>query len=267
MTGFGKFLAMMNILVSITMLSWTLSAYVNRLDWVDTKNAEGANTPGQISRFKKEVDDLQKLVVDAHNQYGVQANSVATVESTRYFRSEELKRRMNEARGIDPKTGLPTESVFRVQRNEVGSSLTDLTAPANTLKVIQDPSDKPLRGLASLRADFDKESGIIRVIKLGKAGKLSTDEQLNTIADLPAAEFDAQVTGLGLEDLRRMHGLISDRIALADIAIVKQKEIRANLREQAVYLADKKINWLAELQALEIRSRQLQDRLKFYAGK
>jgi hypothetical protein len=266
MTGFGKFLAFLNIFASITMLSWTLSAYVNRLDWVDTKSAEGASTPGQINRFKKDVDDLRKMVEDAHNQYGQQANILGTVESNKYFRSTELKRRMSEARGIGA-DGQPQESVFRVQKPEPGSALTDLTTPPASLKVIQDPSDKPLRGLASLRADFDKESGIIRTILLGKAGKLSTDEQLNTIADLPTTEFDTQVTGLGLEDLRRMHGLMSDRIALADIAIVKQKEIRMNLREQAIYLADKKINWIAELQALEIRSNQLQNRLKFYAGK
>jgi len=77
-----------------------------------------------------------------------------------------------------------------------------------------------------------------------------------------------ELTGrLGFSDLRKLQALISDRMAATDLAVLKQKEIRGNLRDEAQQLAAVRVNWLAQLADLQARQGQLSRRLGGLQGK
>lgn len=90
-------------------------------------------------------------------------------------------------------------------------------------------------------------------------------------ADAQAAEYrrlvaEAEAAGLGIGDLRRRHGLLSDRVRVADDALARQRQLLAGLRAEAEYLAGERVNWAARLEVLHFRQRQLESLLKAAQG-
>ena len=66
--------------------------------------------------------------------------------------------------------------------------------------------------------------------------------------------------------LRRLHDQLSIRADAFDRAVLKQKEIRTNLRAEADSLASQRVDWSAQLQTLERRQGQLESRLQGLRG-
>lgn len=260
MTAFGKLLVFVNLFVSLGLLSWTVSAYSNRLDWVDRKTEDGV-IKGQITTLQEEITKVSKAIADSQAAYGQRSIALGQVEANRDYRKFRFQQRLAKARvGNDP-TG-----PFRVQLPQAanlpgGEAFTNLEQEG---PVINGPDARPLRGLDALRLDFAKQSSDAR--RINKGDVEVTPAQWTQIAGGDTATLDAMIPMMGLNDLRKLHGVLSDLVSLTEVSVGKQKDILVNLREEASFLGDKRVSWEVQLQSLERRQRQLEARLKQLGG-
>lgn len=250
MMTFGKVLAFVNLVVGVSLFAWAVSVYGNRADWVDRKSDAGA-AEGQITKLKKEIDRLQKSIADADAAYGKESVALANAETRRYYRKAKLDARLQQAR----------QGTFKVQkayeRDPAYTNVEDDTGAP-----ILDPVGKnPLRGVDALVKDFNEQ---VRQGELHRRGDkpVQQNEWANPQALLAPDRFPT----LGIDDLRVLHGLLSDQIAALDVAANKQRDVLVNLRNEAELLTDLRVDWTTRLQSLERRQKQLEDQLRRLGG-
>ena len=257
-TTIGKLLVFVNVFFSVGLLAWAVSLYTNRIDWLDRAGADG-KVDGQITTLKKEIDRLGKATTDAQAGYAGKRYLLANAEERLDTRNRVFVRRLEQARN----------GRFKVQITEDKGAfgegvmyVIDREGPD-----ILGPDNKPLRGLKPLQDEFAAEVRTIEQLQNGKG--VLTEAQWAEIAggQLGLPQLQELTPNLGIGDLRRLHSVLSDLIARDELAVVKQKAIEVNLRDEAVYLSEKRINWLAELQTLERRKKQLVGRIDSLGGK
>ncbi|HET6574978.1 MAG TPA: hypothetical protein VFG68_15335 [Fimbriiglobus sp.] len=246
MTTFGKVLAFVNLVVGVSLLAWAVSVYANRTDWVDSKSDAGT-ADGQITQLKKEIDRLQKSIAGADAAYGQESLTLATEEYRQSYRKVRLDDRIRQAR----------LGTFRVQ-NVYPSDPAFVNVDDNKGGPILGPDNRtPLRGVDALTKDFNEQ---VRQGELHHRGDKPV--QPNEWANLPALLAQDRFPTLGIDDLRTLHGLLSDRVAAVDVAANKQRDALVNLRNEAEHLTDLRVDWTTRLQTLERRQRQLESRLR-----
>ena len=252
MTGIGKLLVFVNLFISVGLMAWAVSAYSNRVDWLDRTTADG-KVNGQITELKNEIARLGKAAADANAGYAVKKFALTAAEDRTVGRQVAFARRMDAARNgrfkvqLTTDKGLFGEGVMYDEAKEGGDVL--------------GPDNKPLRGLKTLQGEFSAESRKIQQLTDGKTSLTEDQWQQIGSGQTTLAQIAELMPDLGLSDLRRLHGALSDLIARDEIAIGKQKTMQGNLADEAVYLAEKRINWVAELQTLKRREKQLTARL------
>ena len=253
MTTIGKLLVFANLVASVGLMAWALSLYTNRIDWLDTATADG-KVEGQISLLKKEIDRLKKAVGETQAGYTGKKYALSVSEERLDQRSRVFAARLGQARN----------GRFKVQVAEDKGAfgegvIYDVTREGAD---ILGPDNKPLRGLKTLQDEFAAEGRAIEQLKNGQG--LQTDAQWMDIASgtTTLAQVGELTPRLGISDLRRLHVALSDLINRDEVAIGRQKRVEKNLLDEAVYLGDKRVNWVAELQSLQRRERQLGGRLQ-----
>ena len=252
-TTIGKLLVFVNLVASVGLMAWALSLYTNRIDWLDTTTAEG-KVDGQITVLKKEIDRLTKAVAETQAGYSGKKYGLAASEESLDTRARVFARRLEQARNGRFKVQLTTDG------GAFGSGVTyDVTKEGGD---VLGPDNKPLRGLKTLQDEFAAEVRAIVLLQNGQ-GVLTEAQWMEIVS---GATTLAQVTELtpklGIGDLRRLHTTLSDLIDRDQLAVGRQKAVEANLADEAVYLSEKRVNWLAELQVLQRRERQLSGRLQ-----
>jgi chromosome segregation ATPase len=245
MTTFGKVLAFVNLVVGLSLLAWGVSVYANRVDWVDRKTDTGTEE-GEITRLKKEIDKLTRSVADTDAAYATRSDYLVKLEAQRDYRKAKLDARLAEARRGTFKVQVPlaNDPSFVDVDNDKGPP-------------VLAPDGKPLRGVDVLTKEFNDQ---VRQAQLHRQGEKPV--QPNEWNDLRALVTNERLATLGIDDLRTLHGRLSDAVAAEDVAIGKQRDVLTNLRDEAAYLADNRVNWAAQLQTLERRQKQLEDRLR-----
>jgi len=257
-TRIGKLLVFVNLAVSVGLLAWSLSLYSNRVDWLDTATADG-KTEGQISVLKKEIERLSKAVAETQAGYSAKKYSLAASEETLDGRARVFARRLDQARSGRFKVQLTTDG------GSFGAGVTyDVAKEGGD---ILGPDNKPLRGLQTLQTEFAAEVRTIEQLQNGQ-GVLTEAQWAEVVSGAMTLAQVAELTPkLGLGDLRRLHTTLSDLITRDEVAVGRQKGVEVNLKDEATYLGEKRVNWLAELQTLQRRERQLLGRLGAAGGK
>ncbi len=253
MTTIGKLLVFVNLVASVGLLAWALSLYTNRIDWLDTTTADG-KVEGQISLLAKEIARLKKAIGETQSGYSVKKYALGVSEERLDQRSRVFATRLGQARS----------GRFKVQiaedRGAFGEGVIyDVTREGAD---ILGPDNKPLRGLKTLQDEFAAEVRAIEQLQNGQG--LQTEAQwMDIVSGTTTLAQVADLTPkLGIADLRRLHTLLSDLITRDEVAIGRQKTVEKNLGDEAAYLGDKRVNWVAELQSLQRRERQLGGRLQ-----
>lgn len=261
MTTLGKLLTYLNVLFSITLMMWAVSAYANRVNYLDYKDGTESKK-GQISQLKDEVEKLQKSITEAQANYGKRATELVVIEGRRDYRYARLQARLDEARGTGGR-----QPVFKVQLAIAGNTpgeaaFTDVDREGPVMLDIQ---NKPLRGLRVLQEELETE---IReqALQLEGQEKLNQQQKAQLLQLVGQPAYDQLLQNMGIAELRETHGRLSDAIADADLAAEKQRFVRLHLEDETSFLADKRVNWLAELQTLERRQRQLEAEIRRLGG-
>ena len=153
MTAFGKVLTYINVLVAVTLMMWAVSAYANRVNYLDYKDGTESKK-GQISQLKDEIDKLQRSITEAQANYGKRASELVAIEGRRDYRYARLQARLAEARGTGGR-----QPVFKVQLPIAGNipgeaAFTDVDREGPVMLDIQ---NKPLRGLRVLQEELETE--------------------------------------------------------------------------------------------------------------
>ncbi len=259
MTTIGKLLVFVNLVASVGLMAWALSLFTNRIDWLDTTAAD-VKVEGQISLLKKEIDRLKKAIGETQAGYSGKKYALGVSEERLDQRDRVFKARLGQARN----------GRFKVQIAEDKGAfgegvIYDITREGAD---ILGPDNKPLRGLKTLQDEFAAEVRTIEILQVGE-GVLSEDPQWKAIrgGTTTLAQVGELTPKLGIADLRRLHVVLSDLITRDEVAIGRQKRVEKNLTDEAAYLGDKRVNWVAELQSLQRRERQLTGRLQSVSGK
>jgi hypothetical protein len=213
---------------------------------------------GQISKMRAEIDAAQKGISETQSAYGTRVSTIIRNEEIRDYRQSRFQQRLAQAR----------KGVFRVQIPVAGrpgdAVFTDVDKEG---PIVLGPDNQPLRGIVDTQADLDAEVRTARLLLRGENPLPEPEwQKVPEILDNPQL-FAKLIENMGIGELRRVHGLISDRIARTDEATQRQQVIAANLREEARFLSNYRVNWTAELQSLERRKRQLEGRLAGLEGK
>jgi chromosome segregation ATPase len=221
MTSLGKLLVYLNTFVAIVLFGWAVSLYTNRVDWFDRTTDDG-KVEGQLTQLQSEVKRYAEMIKSSQGSFAAETNRVKDVELNRDFRNFQFQERMAEIQRVDDKVR------FRVQLRESKSALIDVR---NVGADVNGLNGKPLRGLASLRQEFDKLS------------KQTLDKQANILK------------------LRADYAALCDQVDVAQAEVNRQKIIAGNLKDEQEYLADARINWEEQLRTLEVRKAQLLARI------
>jgi hypothetical protein len=247
MTTLGKVLAFLNIVGAVGILTWAVSAHANRVDYLDRKS--GTETvKGQISQMRSEIDAISKAISESQTAYGTRMAAVTSNESYRDYRKSKFQERLAQAR----------KGVFRVQLPAGDPVFTDLDKEG---PIVLGPDNQPLRGIVNTQADLDAEVRAAEVLIRGAQPLPEAEWQKVPELIKDPQQFATLLENKGIGDLRRLHGILSDDIARTDEATQRQQVIAANLRDEARFLSDYRVNWSAELQTLERRQKQLRGRL------
>jgi hypothetical protein len=248
MTSFGKVLAFVNLVVGLSLLAWGVSVYANRVDWVDRKT-DTESVEGEITKLKKEIDKLSRSIADANAAYAVRLAALTDAEARRDYRKARLDARLNEAR----------RGTFKQQLPDAGNPVfVDVNKEGPPILA---PDGQPLRGVDALAKAFNDQ---VNQARLNCEGEQRV--QPNQWNNLPALIQPDALARMGIEDLRTLHGKLSDEIAAVEVAANKQRDVLTNLRDESTFLADNRVNWTVQLQTLERRQKQLQDKLKELGG-
>ena len=247
-----RLLVLVNVSLSVGLLAWALTLASNRLDWVDAKTDTGT-VKGQITLLKEEIDRSVKGAADLSKAYADRA--LAAAEAFRTGRQGGYAARLQKARGgtfLVP-VSLPDSPAY-----------TDLARDGGPEK---GPDGKTLRGTNTIQADIDAQ------VRAGNRAQQG-DAPLPMLAeaDLDAAladdpKYAALTEKLGFSDFRKLQTTVAGRMADADRKVLKQKDIRLNLRDEAAVLAAGRVNWRAQLQDLLDRQGQLTRRLGSLEGR
>lgn len=250
MTMLGKLLVFVNLFAAVGVLAWAASAHANRVDYLDTKTADGQTIEGQISKLKKEIADMAAAASTGSTRYGANAASLARTEAIRDRRSFLLAQRLEQAR----------KGTFSDYPKDPTNSLLDDISP-RAYPPIQFRG-APLEGVAVVQNKLEKETQAVQ-------SAIEGNKPFDPAAVAAAAgspNLATAIEGYGVINLRLAFGLVSDRVAVVDDATRKQKDILVNLREEADFLKDQRVNWVAQLQSLDRRNKQLEERLKTYTA-
>jgi hypothetical protein len=251
MNAFGKLLAFLNLFAGVTLLAWSVSIYANQVDWLDRKSDAGT-TEGQITQMKKEIDRHTRSITATQASYGAEASEVARLEAARDYRKAGYAQRLTQARTGSFTVQLPQPPLGPNSNYTDLPGLHTFTDLKRSGPAILGADNRPLRGTKFLEDEF------VRQVRQA--------EQLRK-GDPNAPINIANVNQLGIDNLRMLQGLLSDQVNALDVAIGKQKDVQANLGEESEYLTDKRINWQADLQVLQRRQQQLENRLTRLGGK
>jgi hypothetical protein len=224
MTSLGKVLVYLNLFVAVGLFAWSVSLYANRPDWFDRDLGEGGKAEGQLTKLGAEVKRLTDAATKAQRGYAASAALLAAREAERDYRKAKLDQWLAEVTDDNNR-----QALFRQLPRVPNSPLLNVNAPA--LAPAKGLSGQDLPGLGTLRRQFDE---LVRTQR-------DTAKQIKAARD-KSYEVSVQVEGVQAE-------------------VLKQKDIRVNLKDQEAYLADKQIDWDEQLRTLKLREGQLTARL------
>ncbi|MBX9624598.1 MAG: hypothetical protein K2X82_12390 [Gemmataceae bacterium] len=235
MTTVGKLLVFLNLVLGVGAATWATAVYSQRPAWFDPPADAAAKGGGPLT-FKglsAEIDTLGKAAASAGAAWNAQYARLTKAEDVRAVRQQKMfggggaKGLIEVARvGGYPKAG---PAAFFNLKEDPATKLLDLDPnPAEKGVVVLGPDGQPLRGADTLLERFNADA-----------------KAANDLAG-QSAELRKEQAKLGLV------------VAADEARLLKQLEIRENLRNEAAFLAGLEVNGAAELDTVVARRGQLE---------
>jgi hypothetical protein len=247
MTLFGKLLVFLNLIGGIGMAVYSTSIYTNRPGlFTDIKDGgiDKGNLPINFPKLTADIDSQGKAALLASSAWSTELKSLEAAESLRYSRYQKMFGTRPDgtkaaAKGLIDyahEGGLPDAKGggFLNLVEDPATRLYNLSpAPTDFKKVVvHGPDDSPLKGTDTLLDQYTKDGA------------------------------EAEVQAFMSKKLRMQLRMLGSEIVKVQDQVHKQREIRDNLVNEAVFLANFEINVTLNRETYLARQKQLRERLK-----
>lgn len=175
MTFIGKLLAVINLIVGVGVVTWSVSAYAQRPGWFTPLSEDDKSLPPErladrryenFATLKAETDALAKTANVASGSWGDALKSLEQVEDVREKRRAEFARRIAWAHKGNPKDKDKAAffaTVYEKDATGKESASIDITTVG---KAIPGPDDRPLKGVDDLLANVSADTKEIERLAL-----------------------------------------------------------------------------------------------------
>lgn len=252
MTTFGKLLVFANLVFGVGAATWAAAVYTQRPAWYDPAPDGGTakgTAPATFAGLGAELDTLGKAAAAAGAAWSGEAARLAQDERVRVARQVKMfggeadGKRVRGLLDVARTGGLPglagkdknADAAFFNLKADPATGLYNLDPnPAEKGVVVQGPDGLPLRGADTLLERFNVDA--------------------KAVADAAAK----------MTELRAKQIELGDQVGRLERQVLKQQEIREDLRVQAAYLAGFEVNAVGELDWARTRKTQLVRRLSAF---
>lgn len=242
MTAIGKLLAVLNLIVGIGVLSWSVNVYVHRPNWFNepTESVDKGNSPVTFKQYKVEADSLYRVAAVSSESWATSLKALEEREKYRADREAGYAKRIqwgkkgNDADKIDAMNPKSPGKGFYEPVIDKASNLHDLTIVAGLPKgkAVVGTDGQPLPGLEGL---------------------------LNSIAGDTAAMLEIQKEILKQEaEFDRLDKLVIE----TQVKAIKMGVIRDSVQAEWLFLTAFEVNASETRDTVFRRERQLRARLK-----
>jgi hypothetical protein len=231
MTFFGKFLAFVNLVVGLGLLSWSVSVYVDRPMWFEqippAEGVDKGNDPVTFAQLKADIDSLARAADVKSGTWGARLKELEALEALRADRLKGYAERLKWAREGNPKDG-GNAFYEPVLVESDGMKLIDLSAKGEPIRGV---NNLPLKGADTLLKSFSAD--VAKVAEMSQA----------------------------VEKQRKAFGELGVRILATEERLNKMNVIRDSVQNELFYLATFEINVYETRETVFRRQRQLVQRL------
>ena len=237
MTFLGKLFVLANAVFSVAVMTWAISAYLNRVDWAAVEYEPGKTLDAKVKELAASIKNVQ-----ATNGPGQTATAYAEADL-------EWRRRRIAERRLEAVNG-----TFYNQYSEPGEVVT-----------VADPRDNPADPLVTsyrqIWGTLPPTKRIFGVDKQPIQGLATLQTKLNAqIADAVTYSDDLAKS---IEE----HNMLTKELGDFKVRIERQGRIRDELANEREFLSDARVNYEEQLATLAKRNRQLLGRLASYEPK
>ncbi len=222
----GKALAFLVLIIGIGGATFAAVTYTQRPGWFEPvpEGVQKGQRPLTFAMMSAEINAAGKAATTASAAWGAEFQTLKAAEDTREKRRVLIRQRLADGQKGDPG--------FYQYKSDPATGLLDLT---DTSTPVKGPDDRNLKGAENLLATYS-----------------TTVDEIDRLV--------RESTKLRRDDLKRL----GDEIVLTENRLMKQRDSREQLQNEAAYLASLEIN-VAEQQATATRRlEQLKRRLEIF---
>lgn len=230
-TSVGKLLVLLNAFLSIAILSWAVSAYLNRQDPEQAVDERGEKLTDKVKRLNGELNTAQAAIGPAYAAVTDAEGRLADIRRKIAARDTEALRggfydifdnpRQGEALPADPANPFALDRLRRINWGRLPAA-----------RQIRGADGAPLKGVEVVSQELQDEGGKIAAFSASIKKSIAQSNALS----LDIQAFNARTTRLA--------------------------RILAGLEEETAFLADQQVNWTDQTATLRKRNTQLGGRLK-----
>jgi hypothetical protein len=244
MAAIGKLLAVLTLVVSLGLLTWSVGIYVSRPGWFDPPPDGGidkGNKPVGFAQLKAETESLNRAAAVASEAWGVHARLLDEREKYRAVRKAAFAERLRWGHKGNPRDPVdkdnpksPGKGFYEPVVDSV-TKLYDMGLDARGL-----PKGRPVLG-----TDGNPLPGL--------------DGLLDTLVSDVAAmkELNQQIA-----EGRKEYDKLSAQVGAMELRVVKMGVIRDNVQAELFFLSTFEVNVFETRETVLRRERQLRDRLR-----
>lgn len=237
MTFLGKLFVLANAIFSVAVMTWAISAYVNRIDWAVVEYEPGKTLDAKVK-------DLTAAIKNVQATNGPGQTVTAQAEADLEWRRKAIAVRRQEAL--------------------TGTFYNQYTEPGEVIAVVDprdDPSDPSVKSYRQIWGKLPKEKLIYGVDKQPIKGlSLLQAELTGQIADAVKASVE-------LAESIEEHTKVVKELGDFKIRLERQGRIINELTDEREFLSDSRVNYDEQLVTLTKRNKQLLGRLASYEPK
>jgi DNA repair exonuclease SbcCD ATPase subunit len=229
MTALGKALVFILLVLGVGVAMGSTLVYTLRPPWFDPipETVDKGHDPRVFKKLQEEITTLTRAATGFSREWGDGARAVEAKEKLRRDRQAALNTRLAIAQQGD--RSRQDQAGFFDQLVDPATGLIDI---GRSGPVVVGPGNEPLRAADTLLAIFTKDA--------------------REVADLYVE----------IDKLREQQAVLGQQVQATEQQLLKQIDIRENLREELGFLAGFEINWYEQRETVNVRKRQLDAELK-----
>jgi hypothetical protein len=242
MAEIGKALVLMLLIVSLAVLTWSTSVYVERPGWFDPapEGIDKGNKPVGFAQLKAETDTLTRTAAAASEAWGSHLKTLEEREKYRAGRNAAYAERIRWAH-----KGNPNDKIDPANPKSPGKGFYEpVIDPATRLHDLSLVGGIP-RGKAVLGTDGNPLPGRDGLLD-SLAGDVTEIQNLNVQIMAGRKEYDK----------------LSTDVIATEVRAIKMNEIRDSVQNEQFFLATVEVNVFETRETVFRRERQLRDRLR-----